>query len=192
MKKIILASASPRRKTILKQIGLEFDVAVGNHIEKIDFRLKPHQLAQELSFSKAKSVAGNCKNAIIIAADTLVVIDKEIIGKPKDARDAKRILKRLSGKCHQIITGFTIIDTLTGKKVTKSVETKVYFKILTDEEIDSYIKTGEPLDKGGAYGIQEKRSLFIEKIEGDYFNVVGLPIFALAQELQNFGISGLF
>jgi len=188
MKKIILASTSPRRKAILKQLGLHFDVVASNYKEKINYNIEPHKLAQKLSQRKAKSVADKHQNAIIIAADTLVVANKEIIGKPKDVNDAKRILKLLSGKKHRIITGFTIINRQSRKTITKSVETIVYFKKLTEKEIDDYIETGEPLDKGGAYGIQEKGALFVEKIEGDYFNIVGLPVYELAKELKKFGV----
>lgn len=131
------------------------------------------------------------KNAIIIAADTFVVFQEKIIGKAKDELDAKRILKLLSGKSHLIITGFTILDTNVGKTITKSVETKVYFKKLTNKEINAYVKTREPLDKAGAYGIQEKGSLFVKKIDGDCFNVVGLPLFEVAQSLKKFGIEVL-
>lgn len=188
MKKIILASASPRRKMLLKQIGLNFKVVVSDFEEKIDMKIDPHKLARKLSLGKAKIVAKKLNNSIIIAADTFVTFKGKILGKPKDKQDAKRVLKLLSGKTHLIITGFTIIDTTTGQSVTKSIETKVYFKKLTDKEISVYVATSEPLDKAGAYGIQEKGSVFVKKIEGDYFNVVGLPIYAVVDTLKKFGV----
>lgn len=189
MKKIILASQSPRRKALLKQIGLDFEVIVSSFEEKIDKNLKPGELAEKFSLEKAKDVAKRQKNAIIIAADTFVVLGNEILGKPKTKELAKKMLEKLSGKAHLVITGFTIIDTKSGKTVTKSVESKLFMKKLTKEEIDTYVNTGEPLDKAGAYAVQEKGGLFIKKIEGDFFNVVGLPIFAVTWELKKFGIN---
>jgi len=169
-------------------MGLDFEAVVSDFEEKIDAKLSPHKLAEKLSLGKAKSVAYKYNNAIIIAADTFVIFNEKIIGKPIDDKDAKRILRLLSGKGHSIITGFTILDTKVNRSVTKSVETKVTFKKLSDKEIDSYIKTGEPLDKAGAYGIQEKGGIFIKKIDGDYFNIVGLPIYSVVEELKKFGV----
>lgn len=192
MKKIILASVSPRRATILKQIGINFKVEASNFKEKFDKKIKPHLLAQHLSLGKAESVAKKYNDAIIIAADTLIIFKGKIIGKPTNKLEAKKILKLLNGKVHSIITGFTILDTGIKKVVTKSVETKVYFGKMTDKEIVAYIASGEPLDKAGAYGIQEKGNIFVKKIEGDYFNVVGLPIYSLVQELKNFGVQAWY
>ncbi len=188
MKKIILASGSPRRKTLLKQIGLQFEIEKSGYEEKINMKMEPHELVKKMSLKKAQSVSKNHKNAIIIAADTLVAFRGQLIGKPKTAEDAKEILGKLSGKSHSIITGFTIMDSYSGKTVTRSVETKVWFKKLSQKEIDDYVKTGEPLDKAGAYGIQELGGIFIHKIEGDYYNVVGLPLYLLAEELKKFGV----
>ena len=189
MKSIILASASPRRKKLLERIGLRFKIVVSKFEEVIDPKLSPHQLAKKLSLEKAKIVATKYKNAIVIAADTFVICDNKIIGKPKDENDARQTLRLLSNRAHSIITGFTIIDSDTGKTVSRSEETKVFMRKITEEEIDSYVKTKEPLGKAGSYAIQEKGSMFIEKIEGDYFNVVGLPIYSLFKELKNFGVS---
>lgn len=191
MKTIILASASPRRKEILKRAGLKFHVEVSDYEEDSTLDLEPSELAKYLSLQKAKDVTKNYKNAIIIAADTFVILEKETIGKPKNEADAKRILKKLSGKPHLIITGFTIIDTDTQKTVSKSVATTVYMKKMSEEEIDAYVGTKEPLDKAGAYGIQELGGIFIEKIEGDYFNIVGLPLFPIVKSLNEFGITAL-
>ncbi len=186
MKKIILASQSPRRKKILEQIGLDFKIVVSDFDETtIEFKT-PQEMVEKLSFEKAKIIAGKYPNAIIIGADTTVIFREEIIGKPKSKADAIRILKLLSGNIHEIVTGFTVTEGR--KSITKHVESRVKFKKLSDEEIDAYVATGEPMDKAGGYGIQDKGGLFIEKITGDYFNVVGLPIFALSKALKVFGV----
>lgn len=191
MKKIILASQSPRRKDLLKQVGLEFEIDPSNYEEDMSLKMDPLKLVEYLSLGKAKDVAKRHKDAIIISADTIVALDGEIFGKPKTAERAKEMLQKFSGKAHAVLTGFTIIETDTNKQISKSVETKVYFKNLSEKEIDAYVATGEPLDKGGGYAIQGLAALFIEKIEGDYFNIVGLPIFPLIEELKKFGISVL-
>jgi len=188
MKKIILASQSPRRRDLLKQIGLKFETDPSNYEEDMALKMEPNKLAEFLSLGKAKDVAQRHKDSIIISADTIVAIDGEVFGKPKTPERAKYMLQKLSGRAHSVITGFTIIDTGTNKQASKSVETKVYFKNLSENEIDAYIATGEPLDKGGGYAIQGLAALFVEKIEGDYFNIVGLPILALTTELKNLGV----
>lgn len=185
MKKIILASVSPRRKELLKKIGIKFKVVESDFKEFTDPNLKPQELVKKLSLEKAKAVFKNHKDSIIIAADTIVVIRNEIIGKPKDKKDAKRMLNKLSGKMHYVYTGFTIIDS---KPITKSVKSKVYFRNLSSKEIDDYVAHEKPFDKAGAYAVQEKAGIFIKKIEGDFFNVVGLPIYALARELKKLGV----
>lgn len=169
-------------------MGLRFKVVVSDYEEIEDEKIDPHLLAKRLSLGKAKAVAKKHKNAIIIAADTFVSFRGKIMSKPVTKKVAKDMLRLLSGKSHTILTGFTILDSKTGKVVTKSVESKAYMKKLTEKEIAAYVATGEPLDKAGAYGIQERGALFVEKIEGDYFNIVGLPIFSLAQELKKFGV----
>lgn len=189
MKKIILASQSPRRKQLLEQIGLKFEIDPSNYEEDMTLKMEPNKLAEFLSLGKAKDVAQKHKDSIIISADTIVAIDGEVFGKPKTSERAKYMLQKFSGKAHSVITGFTIIDTEANKEITKSVETKVYFKNLSEKEIDAYIATGEPLDKGGGYAIQGLAALFVEKIEGDYFNIVGLPILSLTIELKDFGIN---
>jgi septum formation protein len=189
MKQIILASASPRRKALLQQIGLPCKVVPSNIIEKLNPRLKPRGQVEQLALEKAMSIAEKYPQSIIIAADTVVVMRDEIIGKPISREDAKRILEKLSGKSHTVITGFSIIDTQLHRKVTKSIESTVFMKKLTKKDIEKYIDTNEPMDKAGGYGIQEKGGVFIERIEGDYFNVVGLPISALIEELKRFGVT---
>jgi septum formation protein len=188
MKKIILASASPRRKALLEQIGLEFTVDASAKEDDNLAGQTPHQLVKEISRKKAESVAGKYPDAVIIAADTLGVIDGRIIGKPHSESEARAMLASLSGKTHSVITGFTVMDTLTRKTVAKSVETTVHMKRITKPEIEAYVKTGEPLDKAGAYAIQGLGAVLVEKIEGDYFNVMGLPLCALAEVLKEFGV----
>ncbi len=151
-------------------------------------RLGPRAQAEYLSQQKAKAVSERVKHAIIIAADTLVVLNKEIIGKPSSVEQAKKMLKKLSGKTHTVITGFTIIDTASNKTTTKSSQTKVFIRKLSKKEIDAYVKKEQTLDKAGGYAIQGIGSLLIEKIEGDFSNVVGLPLATLYQELKKFGI----
>jgi len=187
-RRIILASASPRRKELLEKTGLCFEVDAGNCRENLSSELEPHQLAVQISLEKAQSVAGKYPDAVIIGADTFGVLDGRIIGKPGSVEDARAMLQSIGGKCHLVITGYSIIDTSCDKSVSGTVETKVYIKELTPEEIDAYVKTGEPLDKAGAYAIQGLGALFVEKIEGDYFNVVGLPVYALMNALKEFGI----
>lgn len=188
MKTIILASASPRRKELLEKIGLKFEVEPADCEEVVDTALEAHELVQKLSRGKAESIARKHRNAIVIAADTVVLMGDKILGKPHNQAEAKKMLRALSGKSHVVITGFTIIDTAKRRILSKTVETKVYIRELNPEEIDAYVKSGEPLDKAGAYGIQGLGSVIVEKIEGDYFNVVGLPLSSLAESLKEFGI----
>ncbi|RJQ36590.1 septum formation protein Maf [Candidatus Microgenomates bacterium] len=190
MKKIILASASPRRKELLEKIGLKFKVEVSDYKEDLSLKLTPSKLAEFLSLQKAKTIARKHKNedVIIISADTFVVLGEELIGKPLNDKEAKEILTKLSGKMHLVITGFTIIDNLANKISTRSVITKVYFKKLTNKEIDEYVMSKEPIGKAGAYGIQDKAGVFVKKIEGDFFNIIGMPLCDLTEELKKFGV----
>jgi septum formation protein len=187
-RKIILASASPRRKEIFGKTGLKFKVDESDGDEKADSGLKPHELAQFLSRAKAMDVARRHRNALVIAADTLVISGRTIFGKPGGEEQAREMLKTLSGRAHSVITGFTIIDTAGKKEVSSSVETKVYVKRLSADEIDAYIRSGEPFGKAGAYGIQGLGAVMVKKIEGDFFNVMGLPLYALAESLKKFGV----
>ena len=188
MKKIILASASPRRRELLALTGLKFSVDPGDYQEDMSTPLDPHRLGRFLSLEKARSVATRHRDALIIAADTFIVFRGGLLGKPHTDREAKRMLLMLSGKRHSVITGFTILDTASGKRLSRSVETRVFFRNLTEKEIDAYVRSGEPLDKAGAYAIQGLGSVVVRKIEGDYFNVIGLPLNALAESLKKFGI----
>jgi septum formation protein len=189
MRKIILASASPRRKELLEKIGLKFEVDPGNYEEAIDSRLEPHEIVRQLSIKKAESVAARHQDAIIITADTIGVIGNKILGKPHTENEAWKMLQKISGKPHSVITGFTILDTATNKMLSRTVDTKVYIKKLIDQEIAAYINTGEPLDKAGAYAIQGLGAVVVERIEGDYYNVMGLPLHALTEALKEFGIN---
>ncbi len=188
MHRFILASASPRRRELLENIGLKFDIIVSSQNEDdINKDLPPELYCNELALKKASMVAYQIKDkhAVIIAADTIVFADGEILGKPKDDKDAYKMLKLLSSKEHKVYTGICVLRMSDGFSVTRSVSTIVKFKELTDDIIYDYIKTGEPLDKAGAYGIQGKGAVLIKKIDGDYFNVVGLPVSELYDVLKN-------
>ena len=176
---IILASQSPRRQELLKLITNDFEIKVSNVDETLPSGISPKDAVLYLSKIKAEPFKNDSDT--IIGADTVVALDGKILGKPKNDENAREMLKFLSGKAHSVFTGVTLIKG----DITRSfaVETKVKFFDLTDEEIDEYIKTGEPADKAGAYGIQGYGSLLVEKIDGDYFNVVGLPVSKLAREL---------
>ena len=179
---IILASNSPRRKELLNLGGIDFIVKSSDVDETLpDGMTEPCEVVKYLSKIKAKAVYDG--ENIVIGADTVVAVDGEILGKPQDAEDAKRMLKMLSGKVHSVFTGVTIISPKCANSFYS--ETKVEFYSLTDEEIEEYIASREPMDKAGAYGIQGKGSLLIKGIVGDYFNVVGLPLAQTVRELRN-------
>lgn len=187
-REIILASNSPRRRELLEKIGLKFEAEDSGYAEKINPELEPKKLVKFLSLEKVKTAAKKHLNAIIIAADTLVVYQDKILGKPKTLKHARRMLQLLNNKKHSVFTGFTILDTKNKKTISKVVETKVYFRKLSEEEIENYVHSEKPLDKAGAYAIQGLGELLIKKIEGDYSNIVGLPVSELAQNLKHFGV----
>ena len=188
MKPIILASSSPRRKKLLEEAGFNILVDSSDFDESIVLKNDPHEMVKQLSQEKARTVAKRHPNSIIIGADTTVFCDGQILEKPVDNEDAKRMLKFLSGKVHLVITGMTLINTETKKEITTAAESKVFFKKLTDAQIDEYIQSGEAMDKAGAYAIQEGLSQnFIEKTEGDYTNIVGLPIGMVKENLKKLG-----
>ena len=188
MKKIVLASASPRRREILEKTGLNFSICASDYKENLDLSLKPHKLARFLSLKKAEAVAHKYKDAIIIAADTFIYFKDRLLGKPHTGAAAEKMLRLLNGKVHSVITGYTVMDTASGQIVSKSVVTKVYFRKIAEDELSAYVRSREPLDKAGAYGVQGLGAVFIEKIEGDFFNVVGLPLCALTESLKKFGV----
>lgn len=188
--KIILASASPRRKALLKVLGLDFEVVVSDAEEKIDCNMSVCETVMKLSLQKAKAVSEKLeKDCIVIGADTVVSCEGKILGKPKDKNEAFEMLKMLSGVKHTVYTGFTVISNSEGKTVTDFDATDVTFKKLSDEEIYNYIENNDVSDKAGAYSIQGTASSFVEKLDGDYNNVVGLPIYKLSKYLyKDYGI----
>ena len=188
MRKIILASASPWRKELLKRAGVSFVVEVSGHDEDMSKKLPPMTLAKNLALEKARTVAVRHSNALIVAADTLAVFRGRVIGKPASLSEAKRILGQLSGNRHSLITGFAIVDTSTGKTVVRAMETKVWFRKLSRQEIDRYVKTREPLTVAGGYAIQGGGSSFANRIDGDFYNIVGFPLAAVVEELRKFSV----
>ena len=185
---IILASDSPRRKDLLRQIGVEFTADPADVDERVLPDETPEVYAVRVALDKARVAARSAGTGIVIAADTIVVQDNMILGKPADVRDAERMLSLLSGRMHRVITSLALIDAGTGKTLTGTGETYVWFRTLTPDEITSYVNTGEPLGKAGAYGIQGKGALLVDRIEGCYFNVVGLPLSLLGNMLSKYGI----
>jgi septum formation protein len=185
--RIILASNSPRRKELLTQVGVSFEVIPSKFEENI-IDLSNSRLVEHFAYMKAKEVASAVQgDALVLGSDTIVYLDC-IMGKPRDKEDAFDMLKRLSGKTHLVLSGLSIINTSTGESITEHEITKVRMKELSNNEIAAYIETEEPMDKAGAYAIQGMGSLFVEGIEGDYFNIVGLPLFRLGRMLESFGV----
>jgi len=182
MKQIILASASPRRREILEQVGIPHEVIPSSAEEKIDKKV-PHEVVQELAALKAEDIAGVIKERngayLVIGADTIVVNEGQILGKPRDKEDAKNMLMALQGQTHSVYTGVAFVEVTDGsikETVTFAEETKVTVSSMNTDEIEAYIQSGETMDKAGSYGIQGRFACYIEKIEGDYYNVVGFPI----------------
>lgn len=195
MKRIVLGSASPRRRELMTQIGLEFEVVVSDKEERYDSTV-PQEIVKELALMKAVNVAAELgaehglRDTVIIGADTIVAVDDKILGKPKDEAEAFEMLTELQGRAHQVFTGTAILDYDEDgvcQTLNHVVETKVYVHAMERDEILSYIKSGEPLDKAGAYGIQGAFAAYIDRIEGDYYNVVGLPVSCLYQQLKQIG-----
>jgi septum formation protein len=188
MKQLILASASPRRAELLKQIGLQFRV-IPSDLPEDFFHPVPEELVMKLALDKAKQVARNISEGLVIGADTIVVFERYILGKPSDPEDAIRMLSILNGREHSVFTGLALVE-VPGERFTVTFEeTKVKFRTLDIEEIRSYAASREPLDKAGAYGIQGKGAVLVEGITGCYYNVVGLPVTKLVIQLQEFGFS---
>ncbi len=192
MYKIVLASGSPRRKEIFEQVGVNFSVCASD-MEEVITKTIPKEIVIELAAMKAEDVAKQIEgNVIIIGADTMVAIDGQIMGKPKDEEDAKKMLRLLQGNKHQVFTGVSVVIKKSDEKRNKIINfvevSNVWVNTMTDEQIAAYISTGEPYDKAGAYGIQGKYAINIGKIEGDYYNIVGFPISKLNIVLTNEGI----
>ncbi|MCR2032852.1 Maf family protein [Anaerofustis stercorihominis] len=184
MKKIILASASPRRKELLKLLDIDFDIIVSNCEEVFDDELSVYENLKNIAYLKAYDVFKDNNDKLVIGADTVVYSDGRVLLKPKDKDDAREMIKFLSGKTHSVISGISVITK--EKNISTAVETKVTFKELDDKEIEEYINTNEPYDKAGGYAVQGIAGKFISKIEGDYFNVVGLSISTLYDMLKEF------
>ena len=186
---LILASASPRRATLLSQIGLTFDIHPSDAVEpphNIYANKSASQVTQELALLKAASVVQHYDNGLIIGADTLVSLDGKLLGKPVDDAEALAMLTSLSNTCHEVVTGVALIDASSGREHIWSEVTQVYFRKLQSTEITAYIASSEPSDKAGAYGIQGRGAAFVRRIEGCYFNVVGLPLASLVEHLSDF------
>ena len=178
---IVLASASPRRSELLRTAGVTFTVRVSDAQEHIEAGTPPHEAVMSLARQKAEAVAKTCPDDVVIGADTVVVYEGAILGKPADAEDAARMLRMLSGKTHDVYTGVCLVRA--GNSETFYERTQVTFYPLTQRQIADYVATGEPMDKAGAYGIQGRGCTLVKGICGDYFNVVGLPVAALCRRL---------
>ena len=187
MKKIILASGSPRRRELLETAGIPFEVMVSDADEKTAAE-KPEEIVKELSGLKCMDILGRVpKGTIVLGADTIVAMDGAVLGKPADQENARQMLRMIQGRTHDVYTGVTIAEAYASGEVRKksfSVRTEVRVAAMTEEEISSYIATGEPMDKAGAYGIQGTFCRHVEEIKGDYFNVVGLPVHAVYEALK--------
>lgn len=179
---IILASASPRRAELLKQIGLNFQVCPSDFSETVATRTSPAEAVEKLALMKAQTVGRRFKRGLIIGADTVVAINREIIGKPENNRHAIEILSRLSGNHHEVVTGVSLLDLENERHIVWSDRTRVYFRKLRESEILEYVRSHDVSDKAGAYGIQEKAAAFVSRIEGCYFNIVGLPLASLVEK----------
>ena len=188
--RLILASSSPRRIELLRRLGLDFEVVKPLWETRV-IDDDPVEVAELTALEKARAVAGGFTEGLVIGADTVVVIDDEILGKPRDGEEARLFLRKLSGRVHRVITGIAVVDAGRGREEVDHEVTEVKFKELSEEEIELYIASGEPFDKAGGYGIQGLGSLFVEWIKGDYFNVVGLPIYRLSLLLRRFGFDVL-
>ena len=188
MAKIVLASGSPRRKELLERIGIrDFDVRAPRTEESYPAGLSPRETVEYISREKADAASALCTpEEILITADTMVFLDDARLGKPADEDDALRMLTALQGRCHTVCTGVTVRQG--GRSLTESEATEVFFRPAAETELRAYIRTGEPMDKAGAYGIQAQGALLVEKIHGDFFNVMGLPVLRLSRMLSQFGV----
>ncbi|MEN9561617.1 MAG: Maf-like protein [Candidatus Parcubacteria bacterium] len=190
MRKIVLASASERRASILKLAGISFVVQESKYEEDLSLKLSPKKLAQHLALGKALAVASSHSDALIIGADTFIVFRKKIVGKPGTKQRVEEILMQMSGKSHTVLTGYALVDTKNGRTKTGVVETKVFFRKLSLREVTTYAQTGKPDPRylAGGYAIQSEGARFVSGIEGDFYNVVGLPLAQIISELSSFGI----
>ncbi|MDT8859521.1 Maf family protein [Alkalihalobacillus sp. MEB130] len=187
MKSFILASGSPRRKELLEQAHYSFSIETSTVEEIVEEGLTPEEVVQQLAKQKAEDVWSNQKDAIVLGSDTVVAFGRHILGKPKDANDAKSMLQMLSGQTHSVYTGVALSSS--EGTVTFYEKTDVEFYPLSDEELEMYIRSGEPFDKAGSYGIQGFGAFLVKRIVGDYFSVVGLPLARTVRELKKLGIT---
>ncbi|HWP81115.1 MAG TPA: nucleoside triphosphate pyrophosphatase [Bacteroidota bacterium] len=184
---LILASQSPRRRELMKQVGFRFRIVPSKVEEIFDLHSSPRANARRIALEKGREVATRVKRGIVVSADTIVVCGKRILGKPESKADARRMLRLLSGRRHDVYTCLALIDAATGKTMTVTERTRVYFRRLSHKEIERYIATDSPFDKAGAYGIQDDHgAIFVEKVEGCFYNVMGLPLSRLYVALQTF------
>jgi septum formation protein len=187
--KIILATTSPRRHGLAQTMGLDFEVVPSNYEEDMAKKMKPKDMVMAFSYGKATDVAKKFQEGIVIGVDTIVVFNGKNLGKPKTKEEAFKMLMSYSGKKQQVYSGVCLIDCKTGKTIRDCEITEVYFRKMDDEEIRRYIATGEPMDKAGAYGIQGLSSIFIKKLNGCYFNVMGFPIHNIYKNLKKLGVN---
>jgi septum formation protein len=187
--KIILASTSPRRRELAKTMGLDFEIVPSNYEEDMTRKMKPKEMVMEFSYGKAMDVAKRFNEGIVIGVDTIVVFNGKNIGKPKNDIAAFKMLKSFSSKKQYVYSGVCLIDCKTKRIIRDCEITEVYFKKLSNEEIKNYLKTGEHRDKAGGYGIQDLSSIFIKKINGCYFNVMGFPIYNIYKNLTKLGVN---
>jgi septum formation protein len=185
---IVLASGSPRRQELLRRFGFPFTVDVSGVDEDIEGNAHPDAIVKLLATRKVSAVASRRSTNMVIGADTIVVIDGQVLNKPIDAADARRMLMLLRGQAHEVWTGVAVVDTATWRVETSAVRSLVRMRSCSDRDIDAYVATGEPLDKAGAYAIQGGAGTFVERIEGCYTNVVGLPLCELSALLGRFGV----
>jgi len=188
-KTIILASSSPRRRELMNGLGLKYIVDVPAIDEAIPAGVSPEKAVQSLALKKAQAVAEKYSEGLVIGADTVVVLDNKIMGKPADNEDALSMLLELQGRVHRVYTGVAVIDAMTGRTVCEKELTYVEFGPFNKEDALSYIATGEPLGKAGSYAIQGLGAILVKSVSGDYYNVVGLPLFLLAKVLRSFGVN---
>ncbi len=188
MRKIVLASSSPRRRELLESVGLKFVIDPAGIDEYMPKQSVPSRLVKRLALEKALAVVARHPDAIVIAADTIVAIGPHRWSKPENKREARMMVRTLSGKSHAVWTGFCIIDTVTAKRVVKAMKTRVILRRLSEKEITAYVATGEPMDAAGGYKIQEKGVALVAELHGDPNTVIGLPLAAVLRELGKFGV----
>lgn len=184
MSRIILASASPRRRELMKLAGYDFEVICADIVEAVPENVQPQEVVMSLALQKAQAVAAENEDAVVVGSDTVVALDGKNLGKPHSESEACEMLRLLSGRTHKVFTGVAVVGD--GKEKSFFDETDVEFYSLGEDEIKKYVATGEPMDKAGAYGIQGKGSVLVKKINGDFFNVMGLPIAKLYREMSDF------